>query len=109
MPKLPPNLDGLKAVFETNTAAVMIAPNKITKDVVAKIVKEFALDYVMRDFGTIAARELANQIETRGLRPADYADLADLAETMSERLMQELGKDPEAFNNAFISQLRIRG
>lgn len=108
MPRSP--TEDLRSVFETlDTGAVMAAPNTLTKQLVSKIVKEFSLDNVLRDLGVLTATELANSIESRALRPADYAELPDLAEMISERLMQELGRDLEIFNTAFLSQLRNRG
>lgn len=104
--------DDLRAVFGEwgpSTGDVMIAPNTLAKEVVAKVVKSFPLDKVLYELGIIAARELANNIEALALRPADYANLPDLSETMSERLMQELGKDPDMFANAFLTELRNRG
>ncbi len=101
----------LSELFESGFegSSAMLGPNSITSRLVNAIVKEFSLDNVIRDLGVRAANELADNIQTRALRPADFAELPELAETLSERLMQELGKDPDAFNTAFLSQLRARG
>jgi hypothetical protein len=87
----------------------MTSPNSLTKELVCRIVKEFSLDTVFRDLGILVATALANTIESRGLRPADYAELPDLADDLSERLMQELGRNPDTFALAFLTQLRNRG
>lgn len=102
-------LTDLRSVFEQSTGTVLITPDSISKDLVSKIVKEFPLEAVIRDIGVVAARELANHIEAKGLRAAGYAELPNLSETMSERLMQELGKEPQVFTDAFLTQLRARG
>jgi hypothetical protein len=104
----------LEAVFgvsevKTSAAKVMTSPSSISKELVTKIMKEFPLDVVFRDLGVACARELANFIQAHALRPADYAELPDLGEMLSERLMQELGKDPQAFTVALIEHLRLRG
>jgi len=97
------------AEVKTTAARVMTSPSSVTKELVNKIAKEFPLEGVMRDFGLVVARELANFIEAHALRPADYADLPDLGEALSERLMQELGKNPDTFTQALAAQLRLRG
>lgn len=104
----------LEAVFgvsevKTSAAKVMTSPSSISKELVTKIMKEFPLDVVFRDLGVACARELANFIEAHALRPADYAELPELGEMLSERLMQELGKDPQAFTTALLDHLRLRG
>ena len=94
---------------KTTAAKVMTSPSSISKELVTKILSEFPLDNVLRDLGVIVARELANFIEAHALRPADYADLPDLGDVLSERVMQELGKSPEAFTTGLVAQLKLRG
>lgn len=107
-------LRDLAAVFgvtevKTSAARVMNAPSTISKELVTKILKEFPLETVLHDLGIVVARELSNFVEAHALRPADYADLPNLGEVLSERLMQELGKDPDTFTQALVEYLKLRG
>lgn len=109
---MPSPIEDLRTVFSEwglSTGEVMVRPDQLSKNVVAKLVSEFPLERVLYELGVIAARELANSIEALALRPADYVDLPDLAEDMSERLMQELGRSPDTFSNSFLAELRNRG
>lgn len=104
-------LKDLETVFGETIASgtVMIAPSGITIDLVTELLNTFELQPIMKDLGLIAARVLADKIEAMTLRPADYADLPDLATLLSQRLMHELAKDDETFANSLISNLRLRG
>jgi hypothetical protein len=102
-------LADLRSVFEGIAGMVMTSTDSISRELVTRIVKEFPLEETLRDLGVVAARELANHIESKGLRPAAYAELPNLSEIISERLMQELGKEPQVFTDAFLVQLRARG
>lgn len=93
----------------TTTGFVMVRPSSISNELVAKVVREFPLEAVLKDLGVVAARELANYIEAMAMRPADYAGMPDLGIVVAERIMQALGKDSEAFTDALTAQLRNRG
>jgi hypothetical protein len=107
-------IQDLEAVFgvsevKTTTARVMTLPSTLTRELVTKVVQEFPLEAILRDLGTVTARELADYIETLALRPADYAGLPDLGSLVSERIMRALGKDSEVFLEALTTHLRLRG
>lgn len=91
------------------TGDVLVSPSELSRRLVKKIVRELPLNNILQDLGAIVARELADFIDASALRPADYADLPDLGEVLSERVMQELGRDPDAFSEALRNQLRLRG
>jgi hypothetical protein len=92
------------------TGTVLTKPSTISDEVVEKLVCELPLKQALKDLGAVAAREVANAIETVALRPADYADLPDLPEKLAERLVAALeGKGLECFVESFVEHLRNRG
>lgn len=104
-------LKDLEAVFgeSVSSGAVMIAPSGITIDLVSELLGTFDLEPIMKDLGLVTARVLADKIESLALRPADYANLPDLATLISQRLMHELAKDDVTFAESLVTNLRLRG
>lgn len=108
------SLDTLEEIFgldevKTTTSRVLTAPSGITNGLVTDMLGEFELKPIMRDLGFIVAREIADQIEAMALRPADYAQLPDLAITVAQRLMHALALDDETFATSLVDNLKMRG
>jgi hypothetical protein len=91
------------------TAATLVAPSALSKEVAAKVVAEFDLAPVLRDLAAAAAREVANKLDGVALRPADYAIMAELPDLVSKRIVQQLADDPSTFAKMFADYLQLRG
>ncbi len=111
-------LDDLRGVFVspgskneglTTTSKVLLIPDGISKDLASKAIQSLDLKPIMRDFGIIVAREIANELDAMALRPADFVDLPDLAKTIAKRLAAELAESPEEFAVALSDTLKMRG
>lgn len=113
---MPTPLEQLRAVFPapkeegfTSTATVMNLPSGVTRDLAAQAIDYIDLDPILRDLGGLVAREIANELETMALRPADYVDLPDLPKIMATKVARSLSATPEVFVRALIEQLKLRG
>jgi hypothetical protein len=109
-------VDDLKSVFEvpktegyTTTGKVMILPSGVTKDVAAQAIEQIDLEPILRDIGIIVAREIADELQRMGLRPADYVDLPDMGHMVAARVGSEVSLCPPPFLAALMSHLRMRG
>jgi hypothetical protein len=105
-------LTQLESVFGEGvvTGLSMIRPSPISKEQAAQAVKDFQLGPVLRDLGIVCAREIANELEGMGLRPADYLGMSDLVPTVIARLADALSGSPsEVFQHSFLATLRLRG
>ena len=109
-------VEDLKAVFGdpktegyTTTAKVMILPAGVTKDLAAQAIEQIDLGPILRDFGVILAREIANELERMALRPADYADLPDMPQMVAARVAGELAAAPPEFIGPLIDNIKLRG
>lgn len=90
------------------TGAILTRPSKLSLDVAAEAVKTMPLDGVYRDLGTVVARALADELEGRSLRAADYADLPDLPKVAAKRVVSYLMRSDE-FAQALKQGLSVRG
>lgn len=90
------------------TAAVLVTPSGISMELAAQAVRKMSMDRVFRDIGAIAAREVANELESQGLRPADYANLEDLPRVVGKRITSYLLRSEE-FSRALLQALQARG
>ena len=103
-------LEALKDIFTEQTpAAGLVTPSQLTRERAEKVVVEMPLEQILRDVAVVAARELANGLETVALRPADYADDIRVADAMAVRLAEELSRRPYLFTRHFLDQLGMRG
>jgi hypothetical protein len=93
----------------TGTGRVLTSPSGMSNKLVMNVVGEMPLDAVIRDLGNSAAREVATILEGMTLRPADYATLPQLPETLRTRLTSVLTKEPEKFAKAFTDALHLKG
>lgn len=102
-------LDEFLTVFgeDYGTAQVLTTPSERDRKIALELVSEVSTDLVIRDLAIIAAREVANVLESNGLRAADYADIADLPEKVAGMIKAKIGS--EYFIEAFRDHLRGRG
>lgn len=90
------------------TGAVLVRPSRLSMDIAAEVVKVVPLDGVCRDIGSLAAGVVADELESRGLRPADYARLPELSRDVRRRIGKAL-KSSDVFDRAFMERLGGRG
>ena len=90
------------------TGAVLVRPSKLSMDLAGQVVREMPLDGLYRDLGVVAARLVANELESRGLRPADYANLQELPQVVARRIGGYLLRSGE-FSTSFVQNLTARG
>lgn len=90
------------------TGAVLVRPSKLSMELVQQVVKDMPLDGLYRSVGSAAASVLADELEKRALRAADYAVLPDLPKVVAKRLVGYLLRSEE-FARAFTEQLSARG
>jgi hypothetical protein len=90
------------------TGAVLTRPSALSMEVAAQAVKSMPLDQIYRDLGAIAARVVADELESRALRPADYASLPDLPGVVAKRITGYVLRSDE-FSRSFLQHLSSRG
>jgi hypothetical protein len=90
------------------TGAVLVRPSKLSMDLAQQVIREMPLDGLYRDLGAVAAMLVADELESRGLRPADYATLPELPQAVARRLGGYLLRSGE-FSTAFVQNLMARG
>jgi len=95
-------------VAPSGTGAILTRPSKLSVDVVNEVVKAMPLDGLYKDLGVVAANVLADSLESRSLRPADYAALSDLSDVVAKRVVKHL-VESEVFSRAFSDQMAARG
>lgn len=67
------------------------------------------LDEVLADLGRLAAQAVAADLETDGLRPADFTFDPEIAAVLRQRLVHRLGAGSQHFDEAFLVALGSRG
>ena len=94
-----------------SAGTVFVAPSTVTRAVAANVVKSLPLDPVLSDLGVVMARVLGDALLAKGLRPADYAELPELADGLAAALVTRLQESPppEKFSASLVSQLRMKG
>lgn len=94
----------------SGTGAVMTGGSTLQTDLATMVAAEMNLDKVCRDLGTVLGSALADAMEQKMLRPAEYAGLEALPENMVARMKKALdGPGREIFADALIQVLRMRG
>jgi len=75
------------------------------------LIANVSSDVILRDLAITCAREVSNVLEQHGMRPADYADIPDLAKKMQivigRALSSENGKS--LFETKLREYVRLRG
>lgn len=95
-------------VAPVGTGAVLTRASTLDKELAEKSVEGLDLSRVFRDLGAVAARELADELERRGLKPADFSSLDGLPKRVSKRLLDNLAAS-EVFTKSFREHLAMRG
>lgn len=90
------------------TAAILVRPSTIDMELAAQVVKRTSMDRVCRDLGAVAAREVADELQRQGLKPADFATLEDLPQVVAKRIAVRLLRSEE-FSRSFLQHLGMRG
>lgn len=107
--------DELRNVFglqegPIGTGTVLLTPSTVLKAQAIDIARRCPLRGVLRDLGAVAAREVANEMQASGLRPADYADHREIADIVLERIAKMLLDDTGSeFAASVRDHLRVRG
>lgn len=100
---------GRKEEGATTTGMVMNLPSGVTREQALKCVSDVPMESVLRDLAVVLARELAAEMHTHGLRPADYAMDEKLPSIIVERLIQELKTVPEVFERTLREHMKLKG
>ena len=102
-------IDAFLDVFSEDygTAQVLTMPSDRDRDIAMSHLKELQVDPIVRDLAIIAAREVANLLESKGLRAADYADTTDMPQVVAAAVRKKIGS--EYFEAVFRDHLRNRG
>ncbi len=90
------------------TAAVLNRPSGISMELAVQAVRKMPMDRIFRDIGAIVAREIADELESQGLRPADFATLDELPRVVGKRVTSYLLRSEE-FSRALLQALQARG
>lgn len=90
------------------TGAVLTRPSRLSMDMAQEILKAMPLDGVYREMGAVVASALADELEAKSLRPADYAELEGLSRVVAKRLVGYLLRSEE-FSRGFVMRLKARG
>ena len=90
------------------TGAILTQPSALSASLAEEVVKQMPLDAVYRDLGAVAARVVADEMDIKMLRPADFANLSDLPGVVAARIVEHLGKSEE-FAASFRRHLKARG
>jgi hypothetical protein len=104
---LAPQTEGAVAV--TTTAKVLNMPSSATVAIAQRVVEDLPLQPILYDLGAVCARVIGDELLSRALRPADYADLEELPHELCEILAKTLAQVPEDFVHALVEHLKMRG
>jgi hypothetical protein len=106
------SIEFLAKVLENyGTAQVLNSPSDEDRAEVLAAIKTIDLSPVMRDLTTLVVDAVANAIHTMALRPADYADMKDLPDSMLLQLSKVLStkEGRQLFTDTFHDKLKSRG
>lgn len=109
-------IDELQAVFGPqtenafiSTGSVLVKPSSLSTDLASASIEAMNLAPVLTNIGVLCAQAIATELEGLALRPADYAGLPELPESVAKRVAKELAKAPTQFVAALIETLKARG
>lgn len=106
-------MDELKAVLgmTESTGIVLTSPTMLGVKETIKAAREMPLDEVLKHLGVFVADVLANDLQTKGHRPANYANVKDLGKKIRARLVTFLTDEEQSkpFEDAFVDQMKNRG
>lgn len=95
-------------VAPSGTGAVLTNPSKLSQDLVSGIVKEMSMDQVFYETGRLVAGFLADEIERKGLRTADYASVEGVAKLLARRITRRI-QSSETFVDGLFEGMTQRG
>lgn len=87
---------------------MLTSPAKLDFDMAAQMLAALPLDTVLRDLGAVVAREYADELERRGLKPSNYAPVEGLSAKVATRIAKNIAKS-EVFAQSFVDHLGMRG
>jgi len=90
------------------TGAVLTSPAKLDFDIAVEMLAALPLDVILKDLGVVVAREYANELERRGLKPSNFAPVQGLSAKVSARIAKNIAKS-EVFAQSFVDHLGMRG
>ena len=91
------------------TVPVPFGASQFDTQMAAEVVADMPTAPVLQDMATIIARHVGTELLARGLRPADYVAIPELAQTVAKAVAAELAKAPDEFQAKFAAELRIQG
>lgn len=95
-------------VAPAGTGAVLTRPSKLDQEFAIQIVQALELDTVFRDLGAVVARELADEMESQGMKPSDYRFAEGLGQSLAKKIAKNIAKS-EVFETALRLHLGMRG
>lgn len=108
-------IDDLKVIFGdqteavTNTATVTNSPSSLSREQVKEIADKIPLGPIFQQLGVFVANVVADRLQARSLRPADYAELPELPESLLERMKETSDDAKTVFAKSFVDALKARG
>lgn len=109
------NFDPLKKFFQVEevlppgSAAALITPSTLSKDLAQAHAETVALDPIIHDLAVVMAKALGTQLLSAALRPTDYAGIDAIPDGLMERLIEELAQKPDLFFKTFQVTLKLQG
>jgi hypothetical protein len=107
-------LEELREVFgltegPTVTAQVLTTPSSVSVSQARQVARAVRVRPVIRDLAAVLARELSNEYQAAGLRPADYANDEEVARMLADRVCRALEDHPGAFAKYLAAYLSMSG
>ncbi len=102
-------MDAFMDVFSEDygTAQVLTMPSDRDRKIAMSFLQDLQVEPIVRDLAIIAAREVANVLETNGLRASDYSDSTDMPAKVAAMVKKKISG--EYFEAVFRDHLRNRG
>jgi hypothetical protein len=95
-------------VAPAGTGAILTRASKLDMEFATRVIQGMEMDRVFRDLGVVVAREMADEMERRGLKPSDYKHLEGLAQMAARRVIKNVAKS-EVFEASLREHLGLRG
>lgn len=95
-------------VAPSGTGATLTRPSSLDMALADKVTSLIPMDRIFRDLGIVAARELADEFERRGLKPSDYKYVEGITKRVAEMIAKNV-KTSEVFDRSLREHLGMRG
>jgi hypothetical protein len=101
----------LADLFEgpVGSGEVMIQPSSMDQQGAMDVAEGAKLGEVMAEMGRLAAQAVVRDMETDGLRPADFAFAPEIPKVLRERIAHLLREGSKEFDEAFLASLGAHG